>query len=373
MSNEAIYCKATPSGRSIIYHSDVNFSSHKLGKISLEEEHSALVIVCVIVVILCDRLICRSVNYLNIALLVISATKLEGHKAYAANGEGGAGKSTVCRLHRAHNVLNTCEEESAVLVIRLISVLPENVLTRNVTHLGIAEGGLKCPACKVARLKVTVCNLIRIVLAENCIGERLGLNINSHICVRRNNCRVLIVGYEAVNRDKTPACGSVVYHADLKASAHKLGEISLVKNHVCKVTSVIDNTNTLVVEESVSIACKLLTAFGINDRNVALKWIAATAEKEGDVSRATNGERGACKSTLVMFKNACRLVNDTREEERALLVVGKIFCPPARSVGYLTDLLTLEDPTGKIACFKAAVFYLIFAVDHNIRIVCSEE
>ena len=73
------------------------------------------------------------------------------------------------------------------------------------------------------------------------------------------------------------------------------------------------------------------------------------------------------------FKHACILVNDTREEECALLVVRKILCPPSGGICYNTDLLTFQCPTGQITGFKATVYNLIFAVGHNVRLVYSKE
>ena len=120
-----VLCKNTTNA-------NVNISSHKLGKISLEQEHTSLVMRFIVVVILCYCNVGLGINYLDIAFRVVATAKLKGDEATAADGKIRAGKHAVRALHAAHNVLNACEEESAVLVIGLIGILPENVLTGNV-------------------------------------------------------------------------------------------------------------------------------------------------------------------------------------------------------------------------------------------------
>ena len=58
--------------------------------------------------------------------IFIFIPELKGDIAAAANGEGGACKHTLCRLHTALDVLDTRKEESSVLVVGLVGILPQS-------------------------------------------------------------------------------------------------------------------------------------------------------------------------------------------------------------------------------------------------------
>ena len=57
----------------------------------------------------------------------------------------------MCRLHIAHNVFNAAKEESSVLIIKIVGILPENVLSGYVTDVGLTR---KCPTGKITGFKI---------------------------------------------------------------------------------------------------------------------------------------------------------------------------------------------------------------------------